>query len=128
MERHTIAEMKEILEAIEQGKEVQYQEAGTTNEWGKYIGKTPNFFSFRYRVKPEKKWRPFKNTEELILVSTSPNYSVYVKPKGSQDTLLISGYNHNEVYITTYGWKDVGSLLEHFTFVDDTPCGVEEGQ
>lgn len=58
MERNTIQEMKAVLDAMEQGKEVQYQQIGT-NDWEKYAGKTPNFFSFRYRIKPE--------TEETLL-------------------------------------------------------------
>lgn len=60
MKRNTIAEMKEIIEAIEQGKSIQWFNV-TKDKWDDTTNKRPNFTDSTYRIKPE--------TEETLLTN-----------------------------------------------------------
>lgn len=85
----------------------------------------------------EKGWhyRPFKDTDELIKVwcdkggkwqkreLTMPHIWVKNKERGSQE--LIVAYN-GDMFLTEYAQGDMEKLLEWYTFLDGSPCGVEE--
>lgn len=128
MKHNTIAEMHEILNAIEQGKEVQYQHVCTkaANEWFDAANKQPNFAEYTYRIKPEepkKKWRPFRDTEELFDHNNGHDV-LRLKSKTSGECSLVTMYGSDHVWMIC-SWN-MEELLERFTFKDGTPCGVEE--
>lgn len=133
MAHNTIKEMKEILDAIEQGKPIQAQTVDTdcTAEWDNNTSTMPNFFSFRYRVKPEapkKRWRPFNDVDEFLKAAGGLG-AIWLKSiEYNQMRLLISvDYDEKERPIRLdFGWVAFDTLLESFTFADGTPCGVEE--
>lgn len=61
MEYHnTIAEMKEILDAIDQEKDIQ---CFKIDEWMDTLNTLPNFGLFKYRIKPESKETMLTNRE-----------------------------------------------------------------
>lgn len=127
MKRNTIKEMHEILDAIEQGKKVQFRRVDGSNEWEDYALDTPDFFTHCYRIKPEepkKKWRSFASTGELFTANVGCKI-IFLKDKSRDRMRLITGYNDEIVEIdgTTYNMR---GLFELFTFADGTPCGVEE--
>lgn len=85
----------------------------------------------------EKKYRPFKDCKELCdfwytkTAVNVPSYAmplIWVKRKYANCTMLITAFNDDtfpaiSVDSVTYTFAD---LLEEFTFLDGTPCGVEE--
>lgn len=101
---------------------------------------TPDWCAADYRPvveqPKEKKYRPFKDCKELCdfwytkTAVNVPSYAmplIWVKRKSANCTMLITAFNDDtsiavSVDIVTY---TLASLLEKFTFLDGTPCGVE---
>jgi len=91
-----------------------------------------------YRVKPEKKWRPFKDIQELKdtwhkCVGTCeppPLFEpmIWVRDKKRLDiTRHITGFNGGINSVALAGqWNSLEALFEDYTFLDGSPCGVEE--
>ena len=99
------------------------------------------------RIKKEKQFRPFNNCDELIEVfrekcEAEVNCStffpklykacVWVKSKEyGTENLIIAFDNDNEsiggscVFIQDI-WVDMKELFDNFTFLDGSPCGLEE--
>jgi len=87
----------------------------------------------------EKKYRPFKDTDELIKVWNKKFYLdfkpspdpltmpyIWVRQKEcSKGGLLITYFGEDEVK-TDMGFMPMRKLLADFTFTDRSPCGVEE--
>lgn len=128
MEHNTIKEMKDILDAIEQGKEVQWYSVKSDVWFDSVNGSYPNFHDCKYRIKPEKKWRPFNNLEEFINAAGGLG-AIWLKRKDiNRMQLVISiDYDDNDQPIRVCSvWESFNKLLENYTFADGTPCGIEE--
>lgn len=130
--RNTIAEMRQIIDAIEQGKEVEYQYVNSNfpDLWDKYEPTEPNFFAFRYRIKPEepeKRWRPFKDVQEFIDAAGGLG-AIWLKHRigwAGQVTYICHNDTKNPISIGPAG-LDFATLCKFYTFADGRPCGVEE--
>ena len=126
MAHNTIQEMKEILAAIEQGKKIQYQMANPDDpdKWCGYAGNTPNFFAFCYRIKPEKKWRPFKDTAELFAHNNGSKI-LWLKDKDTCWRRMVTFYSETEIAFSNDAEFTMEEVFNEFTFADGRPCGVE---
>lgn len=126
--RNTLPEMREILDAIEAGKAIQYKYVGDgeTVSWIDTINTSPNFTHRVYRVKPEeakKHWRPFDGITELH--DAIDRHGAWVINTYNHQHCQIVAYDQRRALIgqTTYTYEEI---LHNFIFVDGTPCGVEE--
>lgn len=126
MERNTIAEMKAIIEAIERGKHIQFTYDGMnwndTDRFDKPYA--PDFMHNRYRIKPEKKWRPFKDRWEFMLTACC-NVN-WIKSKNSGRMYLVIAIDNDGVVVANNPFVKWESLFKNYTTINDTPCGVEE--
>lgn len=126
--RNTPSEMREVIDAIEAGKPIQYKcvSDGETAIWQDTIEVAPNFHFNVYRVKPEeskKRWRPFKERYEFMLTAYQNVHWIVSKYTGrfylvtiiDKDGVIVDG-----VPVT---WD---SLFKDYTCTNGTPCGVEE--
>lgn len=128
MNRKEAAELLPFIKAFGEGKDIEIRSKNThaqLNGWtkmGEFI-----FGNFEYRIKPESKYRPFKNAEECwqemlkhqpfawITYRCAFFYVIYIEDKligyGSAcDTILHTKFN---------------DALKSFTFADGTPFGVK---
>lgn len=138
---------KDIKLAYYEGKQIQYQ--WSDGHWEDIA--CPSFESSpdHYRVKPEKPegsegsegtlYRPFNSVQELIdiyvklsRVTCSSDMSfpqIWLKSKLTHVALLITKLDFNvpigHVWLSD-GKYSLPELLEYFTFLDGTPCGVQE--
>lgn len=87
--------------------------------------------------KPEKKYRKFKDCEELVKhwdthygsINRPKNTMplVWVRGKKSNSVNLITAYNVNESRVSIQNvWFFLSELFDKYEFLDGTPCGVEE--
>lgn len=99
----------------------------TENAAYRFFGVHTSYLMFYLIEEPN--FRPFKNTEELLKTLkcstglTMPGIWV----KDSNDTkskYLIAGFSSDKVLINDY-WRDFSELLERYTFLDGSPCGVK---
>lgn len=129
MNRKEAIELSPIIQAFAEGKPIQYRIKGNeTANWND-IDKNYHEFSphsFEYRIKPEPKYRPFRDAEECLKEMSKHTPFGLIKKNVSKAFYCIGSFDIKNIYIgTTQGMHSYADSLENFTFVDDTPFGVK---
>lgn len=130
MDRNQAKEFYPILQAFAEGKEIECRtKPGTIsscipNEWTEM--KEIGFWDgIEYRIKPEPKYRPFKDAKECWkeMLKHQPFGWVKCKEDGSLGliTLIISEEN---IFINGIGCNSERTM-RGYTFADGTPFGVK---
>ena len=127
MNRKEAAELLPIIQAYAEGKAIESRcIKGDTSLW--YDDKDPSFDDdFEYRIKPEPKFRPFKNAEECWQEMQKHKPFGWVKSTLFKDLALVKRVTtlYVEINRDIIDYKDA---LEKFTFADDTNFGVKVEQ
>lgn len=128
MNRKEAAELLPIIQAFAKGKDIEYRTKGSNENWKK-VTQIPelSFKSFEYRIKPEPKYRPFKDAEECMAEMLKHQPFGWITSQGAffyiiyiEDKLF--GYGSACGTILHSEFNDV---LKCFTFADGTPFGVK---
>lgn len=125
MTREEAAKLLPILQAFAEGRDIEYFDTGSSI-WRKSID--PAFDeSVNYRIKPESKYRPFKNAEECWNEMLKHQPFGWVKEKCGIYTNVII-INPDEASVTTgiSDFHSFGDMLKDYTFTDGTPFGIKE--
>ena len=125
--------------AYAQGKTIQCKLNGSPFRWEDCTGKPKWLDTCEYRVKPEKKWRPFNDIRELkdtwydklpypSLKTGLEEPFIWVRDKKRPDiTRLITDFNAGCNCVAIAGqWHILEGLFDDYEFLDGTPCGAEE--
>ena len=94
------------------------------NEWTE-IKEIEFWNNTEYRIKPEPKYRPFKNQEECWNEMMKHQPFVWVKEINSEMLYLINGISNMSIVIM----EDISSFKEAlniYEFKDGTPFGMRE--
>ena len=124
MTREEVKELLPVLQAYVEGKKIQY-----INSEGRVSDKETMFddvsYAFRYRIKPEPKYRPFKDVEECW--AEMQKHSPFGWLINSYGRFEITGIKKEDV---CFGVPNSFHVYEYlFTdclFADGTPCGMKE--
>ena len=125
MTREEAKELLPIIKAFAEGKIIQYK--NSFDEWSDT--KENEGLSFvcspsNYRIKPEPKYRPFKNQEECWQEMQKHQPLGWIKNECGNIFNIIAIFKEsiklNEC--STY----YSNLCKQFKFIDDTPFGVKE--
>lgn len=121
-----------ILEAIKEGKTIQFKDS---DGWRDINGDDEGFYlntlveeTDKYRIKPEPKYRPFKDAEECWQEMEKHKYFGWIKGKDASIPsrfMIINSVRDEEVSITSGIDFTYGELVEYYTFIDGTPFGVK---
>ena len=133
MDRNQAKEFYPILQAYAEGKVIECRTKpnaveGTDipNDWTemKEIGFWSNT---EYRVKPEPKFRPFKDAKECWQEMQKHQPFGWIKGKEGEYYSLITSIiaNEEEVYINGISGFVLDEIMEHYTFADGLPFGVK---
>ena len=129
MNRKEAAELLPIIQAFAKGKDIEYRTKGFNENWKK-VTQIPelSFKSFEYRIKPEPKYRPFKEAKECMAEMLKHQPFGWITSQGAffyiiyiEDKLF--GYGSACGTILHSEFNDV---LKSFTFADGTPFGIKE--
>ena len=130
MDRNQAKEFYPILQAYAEGKVIESRTKPSSvkgkdipNDWTEM--KEIEFWNnTEYRVKPEPKFRPFKNTEECWQEMLKHQPFGWVKSTLFKDLDLVQRVTtlYVEINREIIDYKDA---LEKFTFADDTNFGVK---
>lgn len=126
MNRNQAKELLPIIKAFSEGKDVEYFDEGS-DKWR--TCELPQFdYNVKYRIKPEIKYRPFKDAEECWQEMLKHQPFGWVKDKkDGRYTLITSIYNDTkEVYIDGISGLSLYAFSSYYTFVDGTPFGILE--
>lgn len=128
MTREEVKEMLPVLQAFAEGKTIESRcIKGDKSLW--YDDEDPSFDDdFEYRIKPEPKFRPFKNAEECWTEMQKHQPFGWVKCKDNSipgKFMYITNVRDNEVAISSALDISYSELIKYYTFTDGTPLGVK---
>lgn len=127
MNRQQAKELLPIIQAFAEGKTILVQDG---IDWC-YLGNESDFNlnPQRYRIKPEPKYRPFKDAEECWQEIQKHQPFGWLKDKKDDHYILITAISNTDVdQITSNGnisWMFC-SISKYYTFADGTPFGIKE--
>ena len=128
--KEEIQRLLPIFQAMADGRIIQFSANG--NDWIDIDGEEEGLFLDTlidnpqyYRIKPEPKYRPFKDTKECWQEMQKHQPFGWVKSTLFKDLALINRVTtlYIEINREIIDYKDA---LEKFTFADGTPFGVKE--
>lgn len=133
MNRTEIKDLLPILQAFAEGKVIQMLDdrsiwTDLTEREGLPIGtlsEEPNSF----RIKPEPKYRSFKNAEECWNEIQKHQPLGWVKSKNNYLYSLITTITTNEeeeIYLNGIGVYSLDEVTKQYIFADGTPFGILE--
>ena len=133
MNRHQAKEFYPILQAYAEGKVIESRTKPSTvkgtdvpNDWTEM--KEIEFWNnTEYRIKPESKYRPFKDTKECWQEMQKHQPFGWIKGKEGEHHSLITSIiaDEEEVDINGISGFVLDEIMEHYTFVDGLPFGVK---
>lgn len=126
MNRKKAVELLPIIKAISQGKAIQVKE---NNVWEDVDDNHNCVFlpeSYEYRIKPEPKYRPFKDAEECWKEMRKHYPFGWVKLKATGKYFIQKAVGD---FLAVVGLDDrptsYDKLFEEYTFADGIPFGVK---
>ena len=124
MTREEAKELLPIVQAFADGKTIQVW-ANDTWQDEEY----PSFGELSlFRIKPETKYRPFRNVEECWQEMQKHHPFGWLKDTDTGGYIIISELDDEDIEISgNNGWDYVG-LMKCYTFADGTPFGIKEEQ
>ena len=137
MTREETRDLIAVMQAYVDGKQIQWKHIS-----GMWMDTTEPLWDNKtsYRVKPETKYRPFKNADECWqeMLKHQPFGWVKEKNKSSYENLAcITKNSEYPISFAGYGSEDMGGMVlipahsfdrmfKFFTFADGAPFGVKE--
>ena len=140
MTREEAKKLLPFIQAFSEGKKIQWLKPDS-DEWIDIVGgdnvdfEDLTEFNVAYRIKPESKYRPFKNVEECWNEMKKHQPFGWLKDKDSElrniqaltekmstiaDGVYLRGIN------LINGWHVFEEAVKEYTFADGTPFGIVE--
>ena len=128
MTRKEAKKLLPIIQAFSEGKTIQSR--CITDEmplWWDDNNPTFEIDDFDYRIKPEPKYRPFKNLKECWNEMEKHVPFGWVKDKYSVYFIDMIGASFSKECIKCCGtWFTPEKMFKDVTFLDETPFGIRE--
>lgn len=127
MTREEAKELLSIIQAFAEGRTIQlFGRDGWTDLYKDFIFDT----SYRYRIKPEPKYRPFKDAEECWQEMLKHQPFGWVKHKDDNEFRCILKITDSRISMIDIceevAFYDCNETFKQYTFADGTPFGILE--
>lgn len=125
MNRKEAAELLPIIKAFCEGKQIQFlfDEWEDVDEIGlREFLENPEL----YRIKPETKYRPFKDAEECWQEMQKHHPFGWVKDRNGSKFVIENVDSRGFVEVYDEGTCNFNDVFEFCTFADGTPYGIKE--
>ena len=123
MNRNQAKELLPVIKAFSEGKAIQQ-----TDGYDWYDLDDPDFMAngSSYRIKPETKYRPFKNADECWQEMQKHQPFGWLKDKNNGHLILITVVG-NDTMMALNGrvGLDLLGMMNNYVFADGTPFGVK---
>ena len=131
MDRNQAKEFYPILQAFAEGKVIEFKtKPGTIstsipNEWTE-MEEIRFWSNVEYRIKPEPKYRPFKDAEECWQEMLKHQPFGWIKGKEDEYHTFITTVDNNDAMSLSgnSGWSFLDIMI-NYTFADGTPFGMK---
>lgn len=124
MNRKEVKSFLPILQAFADGKEIECHEE---DKWYKVLEICNEMNPQDYRIKPEHKYRPFKDAEECWQELLKHKPFGWVKDKKDGHHALITAVDDDTCGMSLNGnaaWS-LSGIMDLFTFADGVPFGIK---
>ena len=122
MTREEIKDAAKVMEAYANGKKIQFLDE--YNKWIDVANPSFNWSIYNYRIKPEPKYRPFKNQEECWNEMHKHLDFGWLREKESGYLFnTIAVFDSIRIKENAYNYSLV---FKRFEFLDGAPFGVKE--
>lgn len=123
MTREEAKEMLPIVKAFAEGRTIQlFGRDGWTDLYKDFIFD----ISYRYRIKPEPKYRPFKDADECWQEMLKHEPFEWVKEKERNVRTQIGFMTQKGIQGTSGGSSNYKAFFDCFRFADGAPFGILE--
>lgn len=129
MRREEAKKNMDIISAFAEGKTIQYKT--DTGSWQdlteneglpmETLGEEPN----KFRIKPEQKFRPFKDAEECLTEMQKHQSFGWVKDRNGSALVIENVDSKSFVEVYGEGTCTFNEVFENLTFVDGTTFGIK---
>ena len=115
-----------IIQAYTEGKAIESRcIKGDKSLW--YDDEDPSFDNdFEYRIKPEPRYRPFKDAEECWSEMQKHQPFGWIKDRDGDKTFIGSINSDNSIFTCSSEILFLKEIFEDFTFIDGIPFGIKE--
>lgn len=133
MDRNQAKEFYPIMQAFAEGKTIecrtrvwelnkgwQYSTTWKETEELKFQD------TYEYRIKPEPRYRPFKDAEECWEEMQKHQPFGWVKDRDGDKTFIGSINSDNSIFTCSSEILFLKEIFEDFTFIDGIPFGIKE--
>ena len=124
MTRKEARELLPLIQAYAEGKTIQ--RIDDKNEWNDLCIVNFDFSPNKYRIKPEIKYRPFKNDDECWQEMLKHQPFGWVKGKYSKVLYHIESIASDRVVYAFGNHMSFDFIVKNYEFVDGTPLGIKE--
>ena len=122
MTREETRNAVKVMEAYANGKKIQYLD--NNNKWIDIHNPSFDWYDYAYRIKPEPKYRPFKNQEECWNEMHKHLDFGWLREKESGYLFnTIAVFDSIRIKENAYNYSLV---FKRFEFLDGAPFGVKE--
>lgn len=132
MNRAEAKDFYPILQAFAEGKIIECRTkpsslkgSDTPNEWTE-MGEIEFWNNTEYRIKPEPKYRQFKDSEECWNEMQKYQPFGWIKDRDGDKIFIGSINSDNSIFTCSSEILFLKELFEDFTFIDGIPFGVKE--
>lgn len=125
MNRKEAEELLPIIKAFSEGRIIEFSSiTDVSKAWREVTGFPIGMIkNFKFRIKPEPKYRPFKDAEECWAEMLEHQPFGWVKTKDKGIRLCMSGLNQKSAF-TQVGYK-YDEAFDEFIFADGLSFGVK---
>lgn len=123
-----IQRLMPLFQAIAEGKTIQWYDMGL---WRDIDGDEEGFFldtfvgkTVGYRIKPEPKYRPFKDAEECWKELLKHQPFGWVKDRNGSKFTIGAVDSDNTIFVCEDGTRTFDEVFKYYTFVDGIPFGI----
>ena len=137
MKKEKIKQLVDVMQAYVNGKTIQYYQVdlsfkiehlGELNSSNKWIDVNEDHLFrpdlYEYRIKPESKYRPFKNAEECWQEMKKHRPFGWIKDKEGVRYIMVTTVDADDMSISGYGDWTLDGIMSCYTFADGTPFGI----
>lgn len=133
MDRNQAKDFFPIMQAFAEGKVIEcrtkpsaVEGSDVPNDWTE-MTEIEFWNNTEYRIKPQSKYRPFKDTKECWQEMQKHQPFGWIKGKEGEHHSLITSIiaDEEEVNINGISGFVLDEIMEHYTFVDGLPFGVK---
>ena len=124
MTRDEAKQLLPVIQAYAEGKDVQFKKKFTEEEWqdALYLNETQEY---TYRIKPQPKFRPFKNLEECW--QEMQKHQPFGWVRASHGQFFVAGIRDTDVaFGSNRNWESYHYMFNEYTFADGQPFGILE--